>query len=364
MPARRLRGGCPYERPWRVEPNNGSTMEAWQGQVACSDHIECVLLSPCGKYVCLGSAGGEIVVVSLETGSRVADLGSHDGGTLCMCPTRDGLIVSGGEDSYVRVHSLERMAEVGRLRVDGGQGVNCSTGTWVTAVASEKDGTHVAAAAGNVITVADWASGAFDSDGGVHSGDVTVIGPTDRAIDCLAFLSDGRLASCGYGGVSLWTRDDHHGYELVPRMSKTYHEGTAQCTLGYKGWLLSLAPSPGSDWIAAGCNDNTLRLWRVSNGQDFKCGGIPRPAAGHGLRQRWQSPSRDAHARHRLFVQGHLHPLGPSRAVVREHGIKPGDALGLLQWQPRGHLTSCLRRPSNIRPCHRVPPNRTVLCVG
>lgn len=41
----------------------------------------------------------------------------------------------------------------------------------------------------------------------------------------------------------------------------------------YKGWLVQLAPSPDSTWLAAGCNDNTVRLWRRSTGQELQCGG-------------------------------------------------------------------------------------------
>ena len=41
----------------------------------------------------------------------------------------------------------------------------------------------------------------------------------------------------------------------------------------YKGWLVRLAPSPDAVWIAAGCNDNTVRLWRRATGQELQCGG-------------------------------------------------------------------------------------------
>ena len=48
---------------------------------------------------------------------------------------------------------------------------------------------------------------------------------------------------------------------------------TSPRLLKYKGWLVRLAPSPNAVWIAAGCNDNTVRLWRRATGQELQCGG-------------------------------------------------------------------------------------------
>lgn len=256
--------------------------DAWKGQVECTDHIECVQLSRDGRLVCLGSAGGEIAVVEVESGRVAARLSGHEGGTLALCCVPDGRVASGGGDSFVRVHSLESMGEVGRMCVQGAAGINSPTGTWVTAIAADPRRARVAAAAGRTIHVADLDSGAFCGDGRGAAGCVCVLDSLARAVDCVAFLADGTLSACGFGGVTLFrecapaTAQDGGQcvrYEAVARFAKTYHTGAEGATLGYQGWLLSLAPAPGGEWLACGCSDNTVRLWRVASGQDFKCGG-------------------------------------------------------------------------------------------
>ena len=261
--------------------------EAWPSQlVECTDHIECVALSLDGQLACLGSAGGEILVVDVDSGRVAARLDGHAGGTLALCATHDGRLVSGGEDSFVRLHSLEALGEVGRLRFECAAGIHCPTGTWVSAVAAHPSRSRIVAAAGRTAIVADLDGGAFGGDGNAPAGSVCVLGPLARTIDCLAFLPDGTISSCGYGGVTLFREtcaggaaeaagaDGAPRYEAVARFAKTYHDGVDGATLGYKGWLLSLAPAPTGDWLACGCSDNTVRLWRMANGQDFKCGGV------------------------------------------------------------------------------------------
>lgn len=186
----------------------------------------------------------------------------------------------------MRLHSLEALGEVGRLRFECAAGIHCPTGTWVSAVAAHPSRSRIVAAAGRTAIVADLDGGAFGGDGNAPAGSVCVLGPLARTIDCLAFLPDGTISSCGYGGVTLFREtcaggaaeaagaDGAPRYEAVARFAKTYHDGVDGATLGYKGWLLSLAPAPTGDWLACGCSDNTVRLWRMANGQDFKCGGV------------------------------------------------------------------------------------------
>ena len=69
------------------------------------------------------------------------------------------------------------------------------------------------------------------------------------------------LARCCYGGVTVWDERPSTQSAPVPRK------------FSYKGWLVRLAPSPDAVWIAAGCNDNTVRLWRRATGQELQCGG-------------------------------------------------------------------------------------------
>lgn len=390
--------------------------DAWaQPAVECTDHIECALLSRDERMVCLGSAGGEIVVVEVESGRVAARLDGHAGGTLALCSVPDGRIVSGGEDSFVRVHSLETLSELGRMRVEGTAGINCPTGTWVNAVAADPRRARIAAAAGQTIVVADLDSGAFSADGNAPAGTLCVLGPLARAIDCIAFLPDGTISSCGYGGVTLFRErrqredamDDGEysiSYEAVARFAKTYHSGVEGTTLGYKGWLLSLAPAPSGEWIACGCSDNTVRLWKTATGQDFKCGGARGARRGGAVRA---ASSRMEHQRRarallrgyeragglarprtrfcpccccappllllpslaawagrtRLFVQNQLRGVGPVRPLLRHVWQQPGDAVGLRLGQPGGLDSAGVRgaEGGSHRSC--LPSGRPVFCV-
>lgn len=368
--------------------------DAWPGgAVECSDHIECVLLSRDERLVCLASAGGEIVVVELESGRVAGRLPGHAGSTSALALTPDGRLVSAGQDSFVRCYSLETLAEVGCLRIDAVGAINGPAGAWVSALACDAREATIGAAAGSTIVVAPLDAGAFGSvEGLAPAGSVCVIGPLVRAVDCLAFLPDGTLCACGYGGVLMFrprapTDDDGGGgggcahYEPVARLAKTYHSGVEGATLGYKGWLLSLAPSPSGEWVACGCSDSTVRLWRTSNGQDFKCGGYSskvtavvwqpggrlcatsgsnqvraraRARAARG-RAAAEPPANCARATLRRAARRELTPRIPP-LILRTRAA--GDAVGFRERQPGGHDALGVRRPEGRRQRSRLPPRR------
>jgi len=77
----------------------------------------------------------------------------------------------------------------------------------------------------------------------------------------LAWSPDGsRLGAACYGGVS-WFRPDAAD---EPARSMTW-----------KGSLLSLAVAPNGRWVAAGCQDASVHVWKLWSGSDMAMSGYP-----------------------------------------------------------------------------------------
>ena len=256
------------------------------------------------------------------------------------------VLVSSGADGHVRAWDGATGALLCSQPI-GGEGsgitggVSGSAGAWVMNVdtlpcttANGQPAVRYMATVGRHVLTGVLVPGGSTTESGSESGgwaaeaaEAEALGPLDKTVDCNyrnphrnsipshtsdrshmcsiggCFCSDGSVAACCYGGVAVWR----------PRAGLRNDQPTPR-KFSYKGWLVRLAPSPDAVWIAgkclttrnpdraliyrdvsdrllvvaAGCNDNTVRLWRRATGQELQCGGYSSKITGLS----WNSSSR------------------------------------------------------------------------
>ncbi len=71
--------------------------------------------------------------------------------------------------------------------------------------------------------------------------------------------SNQHIATSAYGGVSFWQRGTNEKKRLFE----------------WKDSLISLEISPNGQWLAAGCQERAVHIWRVNSGEDFEMSGYP-----------------------------------------------------------------------------------------
>lgn len=196
------------------------------------------------------SASGEIMLI--EDGEVYMLKKACDVEASVVCFTFDGkYIVTSGDNSVVSIWDLNTRRLLDSHKLQGSGGVKGQNGTWIENLDCSKQlPNEYAASVGKVVIV-----------GSIIQHNQYLLGPLDYTIDSVLSLHGGGVACCCYGSVFIWKNS-----EDVKNNTKSRFE--------YEGWLVSLAISPNIEWIAAGCNDHTIRLWKTSDGKDFLCGGF------------------------------------------------------------------------------------------
>lgn len=125
----------------------------------------------------------------------------------------------------------------------------------VKSVAFSPDGTKFASSSDNNIILWDAKSATpigepiASSDGSFRAGSI-------------AFSPDGtKLAACDSFKITIW---DVHRRTLEGEL------------LGNTSWVMSVAFSPGGDYVVSGSDDNTVRIWSLP-----KCAMVSKPLQGH-----------------------------------------------------------------------------------
>ena len=158
------------------------------------------------------------------------------------------VLVSSGSDGCVRAWDGATGRPLCAAPCEGQGGVSGSAGAWVMNVdahAIYHDGKPAVRYLGTVGK--QVVCGYLSPDPGATAAspsswsptDISALAPLAKTVDCACFCSDGSVAACCYGGVSVWPVGEAGG--VKPRL------------FSYKGWLVRLAPSPNAVWIAAGC---------------------------------------------------------------------------------------------------------------
>lgn len=209
------------------------------------DHVGALGYTPDGTALAAGSLGGDIVIAASDSRAGRVELTPHEMGVLCLDWSADSnLLAVGGQDGAVRIWASDG-AHPERRQVG-----HVDTGGWVEAVAWSPDGSQLAIATGRQVLVVDHTATPIHRFGD-HTSTVTD----------LAWSPDGsRIGASCYGGVQWWTLDQPDQESRV---------------MAWKGALLSLEVSPDGRWVAGGCQDSSVHLWRLWSGDDLQMSGYP-----------------------------------------------------------------------------------------
>ena len=198
---------------------------------------------PLGAFVVAVAFSGDTAMFALGDGTvRLADgvaataVPVHGGAVLSAAITRDGRLLTGGDDGLVALTdvagAVTRVAE--------------RKGKWIDHVAAGPSGALAYAFGRQAVVVsADGSERTFDHQ---------------RAVGGIAFAPKGmRLAVARYDGVSLWWT----GTSAPP------------VSLDWKGAHLAVAFSPDGRYVVTTMQENALHGWRLDNGKDMRMSGYP-----------------------------------------------------------------------------------------
>lgn len=203
------------------------------GRVSMSESVSTLVCAPSGELV-VGDLSGAVSFIDPVNSAVLSSEHRHDLGVLAMAVSADGAIATGGADGAVVVDSDTRHL------VRGSE--------WANAIAWSREGDRLAAGIGHEVVVVDTnGSELLRADTGSTVTDV-VWGSAELGV-----------GAAGYGGIR-WYR----GSDPIPE--RRYE---------WKGSVLRVRASPSGRWIAAGCQDATVHLWRTPEGDDLECSGYP-----------------------------------------------------------------------------------------
>jgi WD40 repeat protein len=209
----------------------------WQGE--SDEHLNKLCWSPNDELLAAAFADGSVGVFDTRDGRQLWRHGSHGLGTTALAWSPDGsLLASGGQQGGILLWNPAEGTVAHNL--DSGR-------SWVELLCWSTDG-QLASAAGRQIQL-------WNTDGELTHSFVQ----TTSTVTGLHWLSDGRLISSCYGVVNCWSPEHTEPAQSFP----------------WKDSLLSLSVSPDNRFIAAGCQDNSIHLWYLNNGEDFQMSGYP-----------------------------------------------------------------------------------------
>jgi WD40 repeat protein len=222
-----------YPQVLKVESGGQENWPAMQKLLSGhEDPVSCVAVSPDGKYIVSGSDDSTIRVWDAETGEMIGrPLEGHGDGASCVAFFPDGkCIVSGSWDRTMRVWNVESGQENGpSFQVHDGVIRSISVSSSGKTIASGSDDKMCLwnAETGNMIGYP------FDHSGKVYS---------------IAISPDEKYAvSAAYGALTVW---DVEKREVI------------------SGWdieVYTVAFSPDGRSIACGLEDGEIHLWDVAN---------------------------------------------------------------------------------------------------
>lgn len=290
------------------------------GYATLGDYINRVAFSPDGTCLAACAASGQVSIWQLPSLKPVGDLKGHEQSALTLAwhPMR-GELATGGQDGVVRLWDGKTGEDIALLPVGAPQ-------AWVEHLAWSPDGKFLAASAGKLLRIWTVPAGALPQ----AAGEVPAHKTTVSALTWMP-RGEGVIASC-YGGAWLWKIGNDKPVRPFP----------------YDGALLSIAVSPGGEYLASGNLDGSVHLFRTDNEQNWHMSGYPMKvtavrfdynglhlftASGPALVS-WNMKKFEGSSG-RLF-KGHLgwiqeiacHPSRPVVATVGEDGL-------LCLWEPQ-----------------------------
>lgn len=210
------------------------------------DFVVGLALSPDGGSLAAGLGSGEVALLNSQDLAKTRSWKAHGKALAALTWSPEGdRIATGGQDAGGQSGGKLKIWETsGRLVAEGDGGAYS-----VEFVEYAPEGNSIATASGKHLKVWD--------------GDATPIGafnPHSSTISGVKWRgSKERLATSSYGGVHFW--------EIGWASPKRQYQ--------WKGSLISLEISPGGKWVAAGCQDQSVHIWKATSGEDLEMSGYP-----------------------------------------------------------------------------------------
>jgi len=205
--------------------------------------------SPCGKWLAAINANSEILLLNGENGSEIKHWSAHDDAALKLVwhPKRP-MFASSCQSGVVKIWELNTDLSVNQIG-EISQRSHLDSANWIECLSWRPDGKQLAIASGNGVRLTD-----------VYGTEEAVLTFPGGTVAALAWHPGGSLLGiAGYGGV---------------RICNALDPGGRPIELKWKGSLLSLSWSPDGKFIVAGCQDNTVHLWRFRSQQDVMMSGF------------------------------------------------------------------------------------------
>jgi WD40 repeat protein len=205
-----------------------------------SGRVNSVAFSPDGKFLASGDDDGTVMVRDPATRVEVQFIHAGSGAVFTVAFSPDSTILaSGGQDGTVRLWNPRTGQPIGQPLFGPGGPVN--------SVAFSPDG-KLLASGGQDGTVWLW-----DTTKHRHTAPLNCHSP----VRSVAFSHDGKILACGTEAfrVLLWIT------------AKGVQKGPDLSVCG--SWVFSVAFSPVGDTFAAGCGDDTVRLWNPDTGEQI-----------------------------------------------------------------------------------------------
>jgi WD40 repeat protein len=262
-----------------------------------------VAWAPDGRALAVGLTGGEIALIDPASPADVVRFSAHQHGLFALAwHPRRPLLATVGQDGRGRLWAGQQARSAASAELP-------AAAEWVEHVAWQPDGKHVAIAAGRAVSV-------FNDQGDL----VSEHRFPDSTVGAITWRPQGaQLAIAGYNGLEI-----HNPLDSRTRPQR----------LSWRGSLLSLAWSPDSRVIAAGCQDNTVHFWRLREKRNSQMTGYeakPR-CLDWSPNSRWlaTSGSRDL----TLWPFGGGGPEGRAPTLLRRHR----DPITALRFAPKGRF--------------------------
>lgn len=210
------------------------------------DFVSKLIWSRDGNFIFGSTSQGQMVELDSTALQRQSTWRAHSHGLSDFASSHDGhLIATGGQDGKMGTLKIwERKDSTFRLVSDN------PSGAYTTEIVKfSPDGDSIVTGSGKFMKVWDIQGQLVQKYQPLHS---TISGIEWRG-------SQERIATSSYGGIHLWDTGQQN----------------PQRHFEWKGSLISMEISPNGKWIAAGCQDQSVHIWKATSGEDLEMSGYP-----------------------------------------------------------------------------------------
>lgn len=204
--------------------------------------------SACGQWLAVINVNSEVLVVAADSGTELKRWTAHESGALALVwhPTKP-IFASSCQKGVVKIWEVSTGQDTTLLAEITPH--DSADSTWIECISWRPDGAQLAIATGSTVRLTSIAGETED-----------ILPFPGGTVAALAWHPGGSLLGlAGYGGISIYN---------------TQEPGERVIELKWKGSLLSLTWSPDGRFIVAGCQDNTVHLWRFGSRKDAMMSGF------------------------------------------------------------------------------------------